>query len=346
MAEGPVPSTEYCFFAPFMLEYIYASREPSCAIMEVITRRSMKKILLLVHTAQTRPGHLNWVAFRDALQQRFGKGAAIEMSAVSQLTFVLDGSNARIYDAKQQFDIRNFDLVVFRTIGNQSEPAIAVAAYCRKLGIPYIDSYIPEIGATKLSCAFVRWEHDLPVPSTYYGPDEELLAIARWQQTWPWVVKADNGKKGRDNFLVHSLPELEEVFVKNPEVRFVMQTFIPNDGDFRVLVFNNKARMVILRRGSGDSHLNNTSQGGTATQVPLQDLPDGVVDLAVRAAKLERLAIAGVDIIIDKQTNKLYILEVNRAPQIPTGAFADEKLTQYVEALKELLIQEKQHEKR
>lgn len=298
-----------------------------------------KRILVLVHARQARPDHLNWFAFRDLLRAELAGAAQVEMSALTELTFVLEPGKARIYDAAQGYDLADFDLVVFRTISRYHEEAISVAAYCRMKHIRYIDEYIPQVGNAKLSCAFVRFEHGLPVPPTTYGTAESLAAVAGTAYfPWPLVLKDNAGKKGRNNYLVHDATELRKLITEQPELRFVMQSFIPNDGDYRILVLNGKPRMAILRKaGANGGHLNNTSQGGTAEDVPLGQLPKAVLDIAVKAAKLEHLAVAGVDIIIDKRDGKPYILEANRSPQIATGAFAANKTAQYAAALKELL---------
>lgn len=265
----------------------------------------MKKILLLVHASQKRPNHLNWTGLRDLVQSQIGNDYRIEMSALNRLTFLLHGTVATIYDTDQAFDIKDFDLVVFRTISTQMEQAITVASYCRKHKIPYVDKYISTTGNTKLSCAFIRWEHGLPVSDIVYGPDEELVRLASQDELgWPVILKDNRGKKGCNNYLLNSTEEVKYILSQNSELRFVMQRYVPNDGDYRILVFNDRMRLVILRRSSAGSHLNNTSQGRVAEMLDLSQLPQSTLDLAMQAARLERFTIAGVDIVIHKKTGK------------------------------------------
>jgi len=298
----------------------------------------MKKILLLVHAPQTRPGHLNWVALRDLLQETIGQDVKVDISALSELLLMVDGSEAHIRDDRQNYDVSDFDLVVFRTIGKETEAAISVAAYCRKRGIPYIDQCVPTTGDNKIACVFVRWEHGLPVPPSAYGPISSLEQLAKAGTFgWPLVAKSNNGKKGRDNFLVNDVAELNRALNNNPEVRFIMQRFIPNTGDYRILTLNGQPRMAILRTAAADTHLNNTSQGGEAKVVSLSDMPEEILELSRQSANLEKLAIAGVDIVVDSQTKKPYILEVNKSPQLATGFEVKEKMRHYADALRELL---------
>lgn len=274
---------------------------------------------------------------RDSVREQI-PDATVEMSALSELTLLLDDDKTRIYDSHQGFDVADFSLVVFRTISGQLEAAIAVAAYCRKKGIPYIDRYIPAIGNFKMSCAFVRWEHGLLVPRTLYGPPESIQRVAaEGTLGWPIVVKADDGRKGQNNYLAHSAAEVQQIVATHPDTRFVVQAFIPNDGDYRILVLNDKPCLVILRKAAHGSHLNNTSQGGSAILVPLKEVPSDILRLARHAASLEKLVVAGVDVIIDRPTGRLYILEVNRAPQLTTGVRVDLKMQYYAETLRDIL---------
>lgn len=158
--------------------------------------KKTKKVLLLVGVSQKRADHLNWFGLRDLLRAELGGSVRIEMSALTRLTFVLHDGNARIFDVGQGFDVREFDLVVFRTIGDHLDQAVAVAAYCRKHHIRYIDSYIPHVGKWKMACGMVRWEHGLgrSAPDTLYGPIPSVVAEAsKGYLGWPLVVKADGG---------------------------------------------------------------------------------------------------------------------------------------------------------
>ncbi len=89
-----------------------------------------------------------------------------------------------------------------------------------------------------------------------------------------------------------------------------------------MLVFGGEVKIVIKRSRIDDStHVNNTSQGGLGELVDVASFPDDLKEIAVKAAKaVGRLDMSGVDIIIDNQTGKPYVLEVNKSPQIETGS--------------------------
>jgi glutathione synthase/RimK-type ligase-like ATP-grasp enzyme len=80
--------------------------------------------------------------------------------------------------------------------------------------------------------------------------------------------------------------------------------------------------LVIKRTSAGGSHMNNTSQGGSAE---LDELPVGLLEQSKSLAKELKMTVAGVDILRDKQTGEMLFLEVNSQPQLLTGAFVDKK---------------------
>jgi glutathione synthase/RimK-type ligase-like ATP-grasp enzyme len=281
---------------------------------------------------------MNWCGLRDWLNELGTQdGVGFSISVLSELSFLVNGENTYIRDEEQSFDIKDFDLVVFRTMGRSNENkerAEAVAIYCRKKGVKCIDSRLPHVGG-KLNSAYERWFNGLNVPKTAVGSVSSLVEIAG-RFGYPVILKATDGKKGRDNYLVKTSQELTDIVAQNQDKQFVLNEFIPNDGDYRLLTLNYQVKMIILRQSDGRSHLNNTSVGGAATVVNEGDISQAVIDLAVAAAKTEGMEVAGVDVIIDKNTGTPYVLEVNRAPQVASGAFAEAKMGAYYRALKEM----------
>ena len=236
-------------------------------------------------------------------------------SALSQLGFWVSNTEASIRDPEGNFDIADFDLVVFRIIGDYKEEAMAAAIYLTNKNKKFIDSEYPRTFG-KLGSIMRHWDAGLSVPDTIYGPNDFLMNELGSRIGLPAVAKSINGRKGRDNYLVRSTSDLADVLVDaNHNINFMVQKYIPNNGDYRVLVMDGRDAVVSLREGDGSTHLNNVSAGGTEKLVGIDDImPE--VKLARQAAKKEGLQVAGVDIITDKNTGQPYILEVNRAPQL------------------------------
>jgi glutathione synthase/RimK-type ligase-like ATP-grasp enzyme len=110
--------------------------------------------------------------------------------------------------------------------------------------------------------------------------------------------------------------------LEKTDAEMLAQRYHPNDGDYRVLIMDGREPLVIKRTAAGGSHLNNTSQGGSAE---LDELPVGLLEQSKSLAKELKMTVAGVDILRDKQTGEMLFLEVNSQPQLLTGAFVDKK---------------------
>ena len=278
--------------------------------------------------------------FADKIRHLVSDDVIIENCEISELFFELDAESVAIYHPKKEYDIREFDLVIVRFVGEYLVEAHAVAVYCETFGIQYTDTYFNRLLLDKLSAQFALWFDGIRNwPRTMYGPVEEMKR--RLPEFGEKAVLKDNkGSKGRLNFVVFSPEQLQLIIDENPGIFFVLQEYIPNKGDLRVLVLDEVASLVIRRTGNGSSHLNNTSQGGVAEIVPLNDIEPDILRMAERAAKLLKLQVAGVDVMYDERTNEPYLLEVNNAPQISSGSFIDEKADLYANMIQSMLQDE------
>lgn len=297
----------------------------------------MKKILLIAR-ARTEDSKGKAEAFASRVRRSLGDDIQIETSEITELFFELDKNSIDIYHPKKGFSLRDFDLVIIRHIGKMWVHAHAITAFCEYFGIKYMDSYLNRLLLdNKLSTQFALWFAGVKNwPKTFFGDIDELTR--RFFDLGEKAILKDNeGSKGRLNFLVTSKEEIAEIHAQNPDTQFVLQEFIPNSGDLRVLILGDKVKMVIERRSGGDSHLNNTSQGGAAEIIPLEEISNEILEISKKAAKVLKLEVAGVDVMTDSRNGNIYLLEVNNAPQISSGSFIEEKSEKYAEMITEIL---------
>ena len=143
-----------------------------------------KKVLIIVSKKPKDENSFNWYGLSRWLQRLSGGGCSV------------------IYHPIEGYDIANFDLVLIRKVGDELERGIAVAHYLDQKGTPFTDSYLLTQGKGKLACSFARQKY-LPVPKTVYASQLFIAtAIKNSKLRSPFVLKADNGKKGQDNFLI------------------------------------------------------------------------------------------------------------------------------------------------
>ena len=223
--------------------------------------------------------------------------------------------------------LKNFSrILVLATSPGHRENYIfsALACFCRKNNIEILDDSFSNTDG-KLYALWCFWENHLPAAKTAFGPAPFLVEKLVTYGT-PAILKSVHGTKGNDNFLVSSASDLTRVLSDRRSSDFILQNFIRNDGDWRIIVVNFEPKLAIFRSAHGKDHRNNTSVGGDAKLVPLEQADPKILELAVAAAKALDIKIAGADILQDRITKAYSVLEVNRTPQLATGAFPEAKL--------------------
>lgn len=223
--------------------------------------------------------------------------------------------------------IEDYDVVYFRFWGlpEAQSHALALARYCDLKHVPFVDSEVLRKGSfNKINQYINLFEASVPFPSTVICSAGKMSTLARLHLKFPFVVKDARGTRGNTNFLVESQLQLETIAREHSDKTFVLQQYIANKGDYRVFVTGSTAPLIIYRQAKDGSYLNNTSQGGGASIVPVSAVKPEMIHDAIRAAAFFGRDIAGVDVVLDADGSH-YCFEVNRAPQIEHSSFEPEK---------------------
>ena len=177
----------------------------------------------------------------------------------------------------------------------------------------------PNIHTTKLSDIFFIASKGICVPNTFFQNglkinSEKILEIGKICK-FPCIYKTLLGSLGDSVYLIDNKDEIREIIKRNGKYnKYIFQEFIPNDFDYRVVVANNKASSVCKRTRVKDKYRNNVALGAKEEFINIKDTPQVILDIAVQASQALNLNWAGVDVVTDKNTNKNYVLEVNRRP--------------------------------
>lgn len=209
--------------------------------------------------------------------------------------------------------IEDYDLVHFRNVGQNLETQVLLSEYFSKANVPIFDPvfryespYIDRKSFEYLKLA----EENLPII------DSLFLSKSSYQQTkfdinFPCIAKITSGKWGDGVFLCKSENDLLQLFEQHQE-KIIIQPFIKNDGDLRVLVIGDRAIGAIKRSANEGEYRNNVALGGRSEKYILtKDLEQ----LSVKAAKAMNYSIAGVDLIYESESQEWKIMEVNRGPK-------------------------------
>lgn len=145
----------------------------------------------------------------------------------------------------------------------------------------------------------------LPAPRTrfYFGPRQQKSIADDF--SFPFIAKkARTSSMGHGVWLIRDRHELDSYLAKNQPA--YIQEFLPVDDDYRVVVVGDEVVHAYRRIPAQGSFKANISQGGT---VCLENIPQNVLELGLRAAQACGFDLAGIDIC--QSRGELYILEAN-----------------------------------
>jgi RimK family alpha-L-glutamate ligase len=292
------------------------------------------KVLLLFSNSTVRRGK----AFPDDLQEllqnaaeKNGEDIEFFVSYARSLSFLISNKRVKIRDHKNHMNLEEYDFVYFRKAGAAMQQMQTCALYLKDRGIPFWDTELLHANSrNKLTQMIMLQRRNLPIaPTLFCRNRKRLLRLVTKKHAdvfaFPLILKATGGSRGEANYLIEDEQELLERVANETNRSFMVQAYIPNDGDYRFFIANGKLKGIIGRRAVSGSHLSNTSKGGSAEILPHDEFGEIVRTHAVQAASIFYREVAGVDIMFDKTTGQHYFLEVNRAPQIEHASFENEK---------------------
>jgi len=244
--------------------------------------------------------------------------------------------------------LESFEVVFFRTTGKHWEEVDLINYELRisnyELGKrPIIVDPIVLDGKPSQACKAWQMlklkEAGIPVPKTVYGslwylydlmnkptPNPSLDKEGNPLFSFPIILKGSGGDRGTRVYKANNLTELEKLVrdLRKSETeegrRYMLQEYIENKGDYRVLILGEKVLGVMKRfRKDRSDFRNNFSVGG---EVEVAELPEEIKKMAVEAARVCGLMVAGVDIMprnvdfeLSNKRNDYVVLEVNKGPQ-------------------------------
>lgn len=271
--------------------------------------------------------------FFAGIEQKVNKRLHFTLAHYSDLQYEIGNHQTSISLRNNGDDIAVFDMVFFKDVDHEQHMALTAARYLQKRGVAYIDEYLGvNYSQSKLFQAIMLDNADVPVPQSVFVAPEvaaHSFDLFATKLGLPFVLKDVFANKGKDNFLITNDRDFAEAFAQAPAAHFIAQRYIPNDGDYRMLVMGGRSSLTI-HRTADNGYLNNTAKGASAV-LEDKDVPLVIHEQSVRAAQILRYAVAGVDMIKDQATGEWYCLEVNDSPQISSGAFVAEKQTEFAD---------------
>lgn len=130
---------------------------------------------------------------------------------------------------------------------------------------------------------------------------------------FPLIQKPRIGAEGKDTYLLKKRSDIN--FSDDTVKNYIFQEFIPNKGDFRVMVLGGRVLGCIKRVAAKGGFLNNVSQGAASSMVADSKILSQLHFIALTVAAAFDITFCGIDIIYDTKEQKYKFLEINTAPQ-------------------------------
>jgi gamma-F420-2:alpha-L-glutamate ligase len=270
-----------------------------------------------------------WILFRRALDPalpevpeifRFQEVAAargVELHVLDPHKFDLVVGPVRDWSVRyEHHQLERPDFLMARTGAETDYFTLSVLRHFERRGVRLINGPAAiDVVADKLHTMQRLIRAGLPVPRTILGRfpiDADLVAH---ELGFPVIVKTLRGTRGTGVLKCEDRDQFEDLAgllaTSDARADFLFQQYVraSHGRDVRVLVVGGRVVAAMERRALGGGFKSNVSLGGVglAYQPPAE-----MAELAVRAADVLQLDVAGIDILFDEEGYR--ICEANSAP--------------------------------
>jgi glutathione synthase/RimK-type ligase-like ATP-grasp enzyme len=261
--------------------------------------------------------------------------------SIDELVFTIEAGAVSVHETATGRDLAEFAFVQVASFPNPTVTLLnAVAAYLRDQGVDAVNA--EGIGAPTRLLQYVRFaQAGMPVPASRYLPPL-LLATAypdlADQLGLPFILTPIRGGAGRRDHLVSDEPGFAKLLRAASHAHFLAREFVPADATYHLLVLGQQVS-IVMRQGIS---LSATCRLRFAQKprISLIDAATFSADariLAVQAASLMGLDVAGVQVVRHWTTGEWYVLATSATPPFSAGAFAPAKVSAYTAYLQRKL---------
>ena len=187
-----------------------------------------------------------------------------------------------------------------RDYHNYQAERYALAAYLDGCGHKVFNSdALHNESLSKLEQLVIFTKANIPVPTSSFASDASLVQPV---SDYPYVLKSITASNNRLNYLVHNEPERQKA-LQAIGSKVLAQQYIENDGDYKVILMYGQP-LAIYKRSKPNVYERSRPHRYRVNEAD-------VAALAQKTARILGREFCGVDIVRDKATGMLYVLECN-----------------------------------
>jgi glutathione synthase/RimK-type ligase-like ATP-grasp enzyme len=255
----------------------------------------------------------------DYLQNKFGDNVDVVLSSFTDLVFEIKKGKVKI-SILGKIDLKDFDLVYVRRAGKRF--FCFTGAICRYLDfhkVRFFDSVLRRTGYSgdKLSANLTLAVNNFPIiPTVFCFKEQKGLAqsLAVKKFGLPIIAKEINSQRLEGTFIIKRKNDFRKLNEKG--VNYILQKFIPIQEEFRLMVLGNRVGIFMrkYKRDYSKFKVGKYIDNKWSVFLKEEDFSSAMKNLAVQASKVLELEISGVDICIEKDNGRMWLIEVNRGP--------------------------------
>ncbi|WP_037940437.1 helix-hairpin-helix domain-containing protein [Sulfurospirillum arcachonense] len=176
--------------------------------------------------------------------------------------------------------------------------------------VPSIQTQFPNKSKENVTLFCKKYNLSTPKTKIFYNKKKGYEYLKK-KAKYPQVIKRSYGPSNYGGYYVHKVnnyKEAQELIEKRKYNPIYTQNAISmkNSGDLRIMLIGHKPICAFWRYSAKGEWITNTSQGGSMSY---ENVPMSALELAVETSKAAKAEFWACDIVIDKKTEKPYILE-------------------------------------
>jgi glutathione synthase/RimK-type ligase-like ATP-grasp enzyme len=276
-----------------------------------------KKILILVSKVGPKSEYI--VSY---LRTKLGT-AKIDLAEFRELFIDVDGMKAEIFLNGPNNKLSDYGFVYFRGVDENSYSfAGSVALYLDRYEIDYADKTYQNMGPSgdKFTSLLKLSFAGLPILHTVFCMRDIIdkstgNIIARLGL--PMIAKEFVSQHGEGIRVIRNKNDFVTLLTEASQKRikqFLFQKYIEIDKEYRFLVMGEEVRSVQRMYRDTSKFRLAIDMERKEEFLPVGDFSEEMKNIAVKAAKVLNIQVAGVDLAIEKGTGKIFLFEVNRGP--------------------------------
>ncbi len=250
---------------------------------------------------------------RRLLEAAKARGFGTRVIDVLRCNLLLESGNARLFHKGKE--VRGLSVALPRIGASVTAVGLQVTRHLEAMGVPLVNgaSAIAR-SRDKLAALQTLAASGVRIPRTVLarggGDVKELVAQVGGL---PAILKLIQGTQGVGVMIAHSEAEVESILSTLWDLgeEILLQEYVSESGgrDLRALVVGDRVVAAMRRRAKSGEFRSNLHRGGAGEGA---QLPPGYAEVAVRAAQVIGLSVAGVDLLESAEGPK--VMELNSSP--------------------------------